>query len=885
MKAVLRKTPEDTTEFERDQLRFLLTSGDFAVTLAEINPSLAWLPILAEMNLISDDRQLAPWIQKNFDDAEAIKEVAANIRFFGPEAAEILNRGLDRSDQLSELLAKSWRLIIRHMKNNERGKLVSEWFDIEPRLKRGDHSPEVLHQLVHVITPKLKIGKRLSWGNVEETAPLRPSDLMSVDYEIEDFITEDEVLAAWPVSTHPDLDDQLIRWLTQSLSETIVDAIEVGVESNNGYGLTDSDVPSVGKHRQNEYRTGFLTITRVLAELWTRLAEKETVRALVILEIWKTSALRLVRRLAMFAAADQHVSGDDAASVLLSIPQGELFLTNSSVESYRLAKTRWNDFSGEQKRSIEARIIEGPPPNWFKRDSDIERIIDRARYDFLEHLSGDGIELDEQLRVLLEGIRHRYPEWVPRPQEQAGFHVWHCEASYVSNDSSNLDGVNDEDLVAKAKEINDRHELIESDIWQGLCQTDAPRALRGLISEGNAGRWDSLAWRPFLWAANKIESPETARIVASSLLQMPQQAFVEVLESASWWMEERAKHLDDDILWPLWDRIEVAAPRTFDSDYIKDAFGAALNAPPGHLATVVLKKLEKGNLGKEMPGALLTRFDKLADATGIFGKLARVRLAAALTFLFERAPEWTTQKIIPLFYWSSGEARAVWSARKYFNYIGSPKLMSLLKESFLTLFKRNDIPKEDIRIFADWLAVIAIVNIKNTAGYPISMIEIRSALRQAPESSLSSIGHRLAIEMENAKPEEKVKRWREVVGPVFTSIWPLDVELQTSSSNFKLVQILRATGDAFPDAADVIIPFIRAEDERQNTSVYSISEASEILYRAAPEKMLELLTALLGDAPAGSAFGLSKALDRLRKVDPALAKKRKFQKLEIIAGR
>ena len=92
--------------------------------------------------------------------------------------------------------------------------------------------------------------------------------------------------------------------------------------------------------------------------------------------------------------------------------------------------------------------------------------------------------------------------------------------------------------------------------------------------------------------------------------------------------------------------------------------------------------------------------------------------------------------------------------------------------------------------------------------------------------------------MEKAKPEEKIVKWRSVVRSVFEGIWPLDVELQTSSSTFKLVQILRGSGAGFPEAADVIIPFIRPDDTGRHTSVYSISEASDVLYSSSPEKML-----------------------------------------------
>lgn len=317
---------------------------------------------------------------------------------------------------------------------------------------------------------------------------------------------------------------------------------------------------------------------------------------------------------------------------------------------------------------------------------------------------------------------------------------------------------------------------------------------------------------------------------------------------------------------------------------MRDLFTDSLNAPSGRLAEILLKKLTKAKGGGEMSGDMQARFEKLIRAEGRFAQLARVRLTAEVSFLFERAPEWTAKNVIPLFDWSSPDAHAAWSSRKYSNYIGSPKLIGLMKAPFLALFGRDDVDENDLQTFAEWLATIMLANQAGEADYPITVMEARSALRQVGPRGLSSVGHRLAIEMEKAKPEEKIAKWRNVVGPVFQNIWPLDAELQTASSTFELVQILLGSGAAFPDTASVIIPFIRPEDPRQHTSVYSISEAPDILYSSSPEKMLDLISAVVGDAPTRSVYGLSKALDRLRAQDPKLADTKKFQKLVSLAS-
>jgi|SRR5208282_4543167 len=317
---------------------------------------------------------------------------------------------------------------------------------------------------------------------------------------------------------------------------------------------------------------------------------------------------------------------------------------------------------------------------------------------------------------------------------------------------------------------------------------------------------------------------------------------------------------------------------------MRDVLTDALNAPPGRLAEVLIKRIARGKNDEEISDAIRERLDKLVAVPGNFGELARVCLAAEVSFLFERAPGWTRENIVPLFDWSSPEAPNAWSARKYSNYIGSPELFDLMKRSFLALFGRPEIAEDDLRVFGDWLTLIMIANQARNAGYPITTMEARSALRSAGVRALSSVGHRLAIEMQAIKSEEKSAFWRNVIGPVFESIWPLDAELQSANSTFELVQILLATGDAFSQAADVVIPFIRPEDPRQYLSTYSISTADEVVYASSPEKMLELIAAVVGEPDPQGVYGLMGVLHRIRKHAPRLADTRKFQRLVSLAS-
>jgi hypothetical protein len=559
MEPTRKKTPSETTEFDREQLRFFLSGEDVAKTLAELNPSLAWLAELARMKVIQSPAQLTPWIEKNFDDPEAIREVSQNVEFFDERAAELLEFDLNRRrDTLSPLLAKSWQLIIRHIRDTQRGALRRDWFDIQPRIRAGEQSPELFERFAHVLRPKPRVGKRISLydDGSGQRAPTRPSDLMAIDYEVEEGVIEEEVLAALPKGASAQVECRLLTALTEALDAALADAIEMEVESNIGYGISDKDVPSVAAHRQNEYRTGFLPIVRVIAETWTRLAHKDATLALPFVRRWSSSPLKMNKRLALFAAADKAVPAEEAADVLLALPQGLLFLTNTSVEVFRLIRERWEELPEAKRFKIEDRIAAGPPADWFRSDANIH--VDRSRFDLLGEMDRAGLELGSAARSLLAEIKTKHPEWELRPAEQAGFHIWTGDGTYIVGNSKKLEDVPIESLVDEAKRAAGNAGFMDGDDWQALCQSHPQRALDGLEAKALKGEWPGWAWDPFLWAARKLDSPESIALTGKLLLMFPNKDFRKVANAASWWLNEKAKALDENILWPLWDKIEAA---------------------------------------------------------------------------------------------------------------------------------------------------------------------------------------------------------------------------------------------------------------------------------------------------------------------------------------
>jgi len=328
-------------------------------------------------------------------------------------------------------------------------------------------------------------------------------------------------------------------------------------KGTKGYSTSDTDVPSVAQHGQNTYRSGFHAIVRVMAELWLRLARKSPQLAHSFVQQWRDSEFRLMRRLALFACADPGASADFAADMLIELQSGELFLTSSSVEVYRLIRTRWKEFGAEKQQAILRRLREGPPRDWFREGADIDRAIDGSRFDILAGMERDGFDIGEEAAGLLKEISARWPEWRPRPVEQAGFHVWHeSGTSRVASDADKLHGVPDDQLVAEAKKIAAAADFLDDNNWQALCLSDPDRALRSLNeAAAAAGDWTVELWQQFLWARKEYADTGTEQRVALLLMRWPHESFGKIAAPGSSWLDEHALTLDDSLLWRLWDRI------------------------------------------------------------------------------------------------------------------------------------------------------------------------------------------------------------------------------------------------------------------------------------------------------------------------------------------
>ena len=150
------------------------------------------------------------------------------------------------------------------------------------------------------------------------------------------------------------------RWrcfesLERTLADALEEASEVGFLERPDRGIWD--VPSVAEHPQNAHRSGFYPITRVLADLWRRIAAQYRERARTLAVGWKKSPFLLAQRLYLYALSSQNIfTAREAVSAVLTLSDEHFWLSETPGRDHASA-----DRSVERVQQRRSRSYRIPP--------------------------------------------------------------------------------------------------------------------------------------------------------------------------------------------------------------------------------------------------------------------------------------------------------------------------------------------------------------------------------------------------------------------------------------------------------------------------------------------------------------------------------------------
>jgi hypothetical protein len=805
----------------------LLAHGDAFQLLGELSPMAGWLSVLLEKRIAGwSDTLPGEWIAKRINDADMIRACAALV-FFDDRTRWHIDQALEREKaNLSPVRLKAWKLMLSAKFRRPDVDLDDSWYEVAKSVKNGSAGFEVRRLVSKILRPRLEVKKAFRWGN--ETATLETPEalhqFLQLDFAVSDHSPVEEILSAWPLEL--DHEVALFRNIDRALIEALEEAEDVGFLS--GYDRADSDVPSVGMHKQNQYRSGFYPIVRLLADLWSRIAARDSDCARLLAMAWAGSHFLLIKRLSLFASANGVFTPHAAAIAILKLDDRTFWASGAQVEIMLVLVGRWMEFDLADRIAVESRLRGGIPRALFpnsaiENEEEWVSIHDSSIYRRLKRIEVTGGVLALESQTLLAEISMRQPKWKPGSGDRDDFSSWSESSSGPIAHPELLAAVVDENLVKEALRLQrDRH-FEEGDIWRVFCSVDPERALRGLQFEASSDRWEALAWRDLLWAANSKDDPDFQFELADSVLKMPDDALVEILGSATSWLQTRREKLSQaesaggSRFLLLWDRFADLAYRVdeksgFSSENDSDLLTQALNKPGGVLAWALLDTL--GAL-KPLPGSGLSsklkpRFNVIATAVGHPGLLGRVYLGRFLAYLEASDPTWVVEKLLPRFSWDDPEAPAMWGAYSQ-GSLGSARLFNTLKLPMLEAFNRRDFSDHEFEGLFSKLLSVALWHQRGQAiEYILATSEIKRVLLVGPpvvRRNASSNFWRMMGE-EQGDPADRAIRWRQIVGPLFRDIWPLDAGLRNEHTARNFVLMSLECEGAFPEAVDAIIDFV-----------------------------------------------------------------------------
>ncbi|RCW27590.1 SIR2-like protein [Ciceribacter lividus] len=886
---ILGKEPDSATDDEMAECIALLSHGDASEILGSIRPDAKWVKPLVDRRVFrSGGAHLGSWAAAKVNDPDMARACAPHS-IADERGRWLLRRALgDQKQTIPTAIGQAWRLMLRQPSPGE-NQLGQEWFHAVPLIKRGITDFDVRSTIAQIFRPRLRLSTPFRYelheqGDDEpEDAEIRISDLIRVDFEGATYPSTSDVMEIWPS------DSGHVRQLLNTLDRALLDSLEEAgdVEFLSGWDRASSDVASVAKHPQNSHRSGFYPITRLVADLWDKLATLDSEAARGIALRWRRSQFELVQRLWLYTLHNPIFDADVAADAVIELSDKVFWGSHSPVEMMRMLVGRWSDIRREARERIEDRFRSGIPQSFYAIEiaDDTEKwqsIQDSLVFRRLGRLQSSGCELTQDSVDLLNQVRMRHPEWASRPGERDDFSHWMEMHSGPDGEAEKLANVSEERLVDEAMRLQREDSFHQGDIWRVFCAADPARALRGLLSEAQANNWNSEAWRSLFNAAMNVEATDFQNTLADAVLDMPDATLTEILTPATQWLERKRESIGTHFL-ALWDKMGTLAYPEADveseeSQDDSDLMFEVLNRPGGILAWSMLDALGALQPAKDsgLPENFRDRFNKMVAAEGRAGLLARVLIAERLNYLDYIDSDWAHENLIPKLEWDHSEAKALWQGYAR-SRIGAADIFNRLKPAMIEAIEKRKLGDNELEnILANLVSVAIWHHSGEGAEFELLDSELRRLLTLGPASlrrHVSWMLWRVVSDVDDGtddQPSSPSNLWNEVVGPLFSSIWPLDASLRDEQTSQNLVHMVLDCGDALPNAVSRVSDYLMPYQLYEISHTLRLDEKHDVLVGRYPLTFIELANVLIDPTAYPVPRDLRKLLDDCAAADQSV---------------
>lgn len=843
---------------------------------------------------------LAHWIVRVIDDP-VCAWWAAGYQSLHPRLISFIEWKIENPEtRLHPLAYRVWRLLLERFRQGPIDAFGERWFPFARLQKRDGWTAHVLREFERIMQPRFSSRRPAFVGQqppLSSWDDLHLSNLASFEVT---FLRPDSQELAIPSEVLP----EIFRILRRGLERAAGMLADIAIS----YWRTTSFIPTpdaAGYVHLGDLDKHLLWIVRLFDRML--LEHPDTARA--ELKRWPRDEGFFFDKLHLYAWNSPRIcSGGEVGAGILELSEAAFWNVYQRRELLHLLAGRWSDIDAASRERIEARILTGPPHLEAEPAAEYRRrkAISAAR--ILGWLQSRGAVFGNAAREALPELRTADPRWQASWDDHADA-ASEVRSGYVQveSDPAHILSVPLNEIIAKATE-HSGHEVSEfttRDPFRGLVERRPRRALSALSFEARSHRYPTQYWQTLLqfWPDNA--SVRLRWTVAERLVRLPPAIVFELRFAAADWYEKRLPELSRQSrtrALRLWDMLlerfgtnsEEAADSGLGDTYVggepqgrsRRTHEHALNSPVGRLARTLVTILEKTNPagGAAIPDPIRLRLEHLLAASNRGRDYTISELTSSLTWLHYVDPEWSIAHVIPLLDPAGADAEPAWSGYQY-DRQAPPPLFALLKPHFLKVFPALSKWRWDggaIRHFSELVVVYCFW--RTTDERYITFSEARALLQQSTDEGRSHAAWMLAriVRSEHA--------WASFGKEFLLSAWPRERRLQTGSTSTHLVEVARATHADFPEAVEIISPFlVPVEDPdivlRDVAGESSEGEAERALLRRFPETFLSLIDHVIRRDSRSAAYGLGPILNVLAESAPPLRQDPRWRRLNEIANR
>ena len=597
-------------------------------------------------------------------------------------------------------------------------------------------------------------------------------------------------------------------------------------------------------------------------------------------------------------------TGHESAEGILALSDNGFWNRHHRRELLHTLRARWNDFPDEDRRRIEAKILQGPS-RWNQEDPDeYDRRKAISAATILGWLKLQNCKLSAEVEQQLPKLREADDRWRQSWDASADDSSEARGGSVsVNTDASKIIDAPLAEVIPRAEE-HTKHaflELTEYRPFDGLVKARPLRALSALGVEARNGRYPTTFWRSALmdWPD---DAPDRLRhLFAARLVRLPQEVISDLKYYIPQWFRTNFPKLAKvsvDKCWPLWDalvdRLFALGPEGARSGLGDVSVGGkplyrsrrtydhSINSAFGKLAEALFDILNdrKRTQGAGIPADIRGRLERLFDAPGEGADYSVCETTVRLRWLFYIDPEWVTEKVVPFFDSDHPRYEPAWNGYLHDNQVPAPELFALLKPDFLQAFPHSSVWAWDhgpIHRLSEFLVIACWWHLKD--HHYINYAEARLALQQATKE-----GREHAIWF-LANLVRDQKEWKTFGKHFVQRSWPRERKFQTSTSSRNFAHLAEEAGDEFPDVVKTTLPLLGPVDH-VDMLIYGGTRDGDGTALAArfPEAMVSLLDRVVPDWSIIPPHDLRQIIDMIVSAEPTLRQDSRWRRLDEIAG-